>query len=46
MAQMKEQTKIRERDLGDEEVANLYDGEFKALVIKMLTELILSLIHI
>ena len=40
MAQMKEQTKIRERDLGDEEVANLYDGEFKALVIKMLTELI------
>ena len=25
---------------GDEEIANLSDGEFKALVIKMLTELI------
>ena len=26
--------------LSDEEIANLSDGEFKALVIKMLTELI------
>ena len=40
MAQMKEQSKTSERELSDEEIANLYDGEFKALVIKMLTELI------
>ena len=40
MAQMKEQNKTSERELSDEEVANLYDGEFKALVIKMLTDLI------
>ena len=38
MAQMKEQSKTSE--LSDEEIANLSDGEFKALVIKMLTELI------
>ena len=38
MAQMKEQHKIPE--LSDEEIANLSDGEFKDLVIKMLTELI------
>ena len=37
---MKEQSKTPERELRDEEIANLYDGEFKALVIKMLTELI------
>ena len=37
---MKEQSKISERELNDEEIANLSDGEFKALVIKMLTELI------
>ena len=35
---MKEQSKTSE--LSDEEIANLSDGEFKALVIKMLTELI------
>ena len=39
MAQMKEQSKASERELSDEEMANLSDGEFKALVIKMLTEL-------
>ena len=38
-AQMKEQTKTPEREVSDEEIANLFDGEFKALVIKMLTEL-------
>ena len=38
MAQMKERSKTSE--LSDEELANLSDGEFKALVIKMLTELI------
>ena len=37
---MKEQSKASERQLSDEEIANLSDGEFKALVIKMLTELI------
>ena len=40
MAQMKEQSKTSEWGLSDEEIANLPDGEFKALVIKMLTELI------
>ena len=37
---MKEQRKTSERKLSDEEIANLSDREFKALVIKMLTELI------
>ena len=40
MAQIKEQSKASERELSDEEIASLSDGEFKALVIKMLTELI------
>ena len=40
MAQMKEQSKTSERELSNEETANLSDGEFKAQVIKMLTELI------
>ena len=40
MAQMKEQTKTSEGELSSEEIANLSDGEFKALVIKVLTELI------
>ena len=35
---MKEESKTSERGLNDER-ANLSDGEFKALVIKMLTEL-------
>ena len=40
MAQMKEQSKTSEIELSDEEKANLSDGEFRCLVIKMLTELI------
>ena len=40
MAQIKEQSKTSEKELSDEEIANLSNGEFKALVIKMLTELI------
>ena len=40
MAQMKEQSKTSEKELSNEETANLSDGEIKALVIKMLTELI------
>ena len=38
MAQIKEHSRTSE--LSDEEIANLSDGEFKALEIKMLTELI------
>ena len=37
---MKEQSKTSEREQSDKDLANLSDGEFKALVIKMLTELI------
>ena len=37
---MKEQSKASERELSKEEITNLCDGEFKALVIKMLTDLI------
>ena len=37
---MKEQTETSERELNNKDIANLSDGEFKALVIKMLTELI------
>ena len=37
---MKEQSKTSERELSNEEIANLSDGEFKTLVIKMLTDLI------
>ena len=36
---MKEQSKTSERELSEEEIANLSNGEFKALVIKMLTDL-------
>ena len=39
MAQMKEQSKASETQLSDEEIANPSDGEFKALVIRMLTDL-------
>ena len=38
MTQMKGQSKTSV--LSNEEIANLSDGEFKALVIKMLTDLI------
>ena len=36
---MKDQSKTSERELSDEEIANLSDAKFKALVIKMFTEL-------
>ena len=39
-AKMKEQSKTSEGELSNEVIANLSDGEFKALVITMLTELI------
>ena len=37
---MKEHSKTPERELSNEKIANLSDGEFKALVIKILTKLI------
>ena len=40
MAQMKEQSKTPEKELSDEEIADLFASEFKTLVIRMLTELI------
>ena len=40
MAQMKEQIKTPEKELRDEEIANLSEAEFKTLVIRMLTEMV------
>ena len=37
---MKEQIKTPEKELSDEEIANLSDTEFKTLVIRMLTEMV------
>ena len=37
---MKEQSKTPEKELSDVEIANLSDGYFKALVIKMIKDLI------
>ena len=37
---MKEQSKTSGKELSNEEIANLADGEFKTLVIKMPTDLI------
>ena len=37
---MKEQSKTPKRELSDEEIDNPSEGEFKALVIEMLTEVI------
>ena len=40
MAQMKEQIKTPEKELSNEEIANLSATEFKRLVVRMLTEMI------
>ena len=40
MAQVKEQIKMPEKEVSNEEKANLSDAEFKTLVIRMLTEMI------
>ena len=40
MTQMKEQDKTPEKELSNEEIANLSDAEFKTLVIRMLAEMI------
>ena len=37
---MKEYIKTPEKELSDEEIANLSDAEFKTLVMRMLTEMI------
>ena len=37
---MKEQIKTPEKELSNEEIANLSDAEFKTLVIRMLTEMV------
>ena len=40
MAQMKEQIKAPDKELGHKETDTLSDAEFKTLVIRMLTEMI------
>ena len=40
MTQMKDQIKTPEKELSNEEIANLSDADFKTLVIRMLTEMI------
>ena len=37
---MKEKIKTPEKQLSDEEIANLSDAQFKTLVIRMLTEMV------
>ena len=44
MAQRREQIKAAKIELSDEEIANLSDAEFKTLVIRMLTEMVLSMV--
>ena len=39
-AQMKEKIKTPEKQLSNEEIANLSDAQFKTLVIRMLTEIV------
>ena len=40
MPQMKEEIKTSEKELSNEEIANLSDAQFKTLVSRMLTELV------
>ena len=40
MAQMKEQIKTPEKQLSNEDIANLSDAQFKTLVIRILTEMV------
>ena len=37
---MKEESKVSERELSDEEIANLSDSGFKTLVIRIFTEIV------
>ena len=40
MAQIQEQIKTLKIELSNEEIANVWDAEFKTLVIRMLTEMV------
>ena len=40
MSQMKEQIKTLQKELGNKEIANLSDAQFKTLAIRMPTELV------
>ena len=40
MAQIQEQIKTLKIELSNEEIANIWDAEFKTLVIRMLTEMV------
>ena len=40
MAQMKEEIKTPEKELSEEEIANISGAEFKTLVIRMLIEMV------
>ena len=40
MTQMKKQIKTPEKELSDEEIANLSDAKFKTLVIRMITQMV------
>ena len=40
MAQMKEKIKTLEKELSNEKIANLWDAEFKILIIRVLTEMV------
>ena len=40
IAQMKEQIRASKTELSNEEIANLSDAEFRALVIRMLTDMV------
>ena len=40
MAQMKEEIKTPEKELSEEEIANISGAEFKTLVIRLLTEMV------
>ena len=39
MDQMKEEFKIPEKELSNEEIENLLDADFKTMVIRMFTEM-------
>ena len=39
MDQMKEEIKIPEKELSNEEIENLLDADFKTMVIRMFTEM-------
>ena len=38
LSQMKEQDKVKDRNLSETDISNMPDGDFKATIIKILTE--------